>query len=138
MRIGTASLYCEPGYTFEIPYKIDLLIRNRLNEMVTQKYLFDMIQTDVLLSFIVSTSSKTEKVEAKGPDVNKRQRTVTWGLWLPYKEITKANNPIKEYIRCFFEAAGMILEGFKVKKEDVQNVRKEVEEELRKNPDLYH
>lgn len=138
MRIGTASLYCEPGYSFEIPYKIDLLIRNRLNEMVITKYLFEMIQTDVLLSFIVSTNSKTEKVEVKGPDVNKRQQTVTWGLWLPYKEITEADDPIKAYIRCYFEAAGMILEEFKVKREDIQLVREEVEEELRNNPDLYY
>lgn len=137
MRIISPSLFCEVGYSFEIPYKIKLLIVKKLNEMVISKYGFDKIQPNLTLSFMVSTSSITYKVEVKGPDINKRQRTKTWGLWLPYKEITEAEDSIKEYIKCYFMAAETILNEFNVNQEDVQNVRKEVEEAIRINPEEY-
>ena len=82
------------------------------------------------LSLIISTNLECYEVEAKGPDVDSRNKCVTWGLWLPYEEIVRSGDQTEAFISKFFEAAGIVFATYGIGLEVLKQAKTEVESEI--------
>ena len=127
MIITISSLYCEPGYSFEISHKVDLLIREKIKEMIVVPYELDKVNPKATLNLIVSTNSKTLTVDVKGNIVNRKSGFINWGLWLPYHEIVEAPNQLLAYTRYLFDAIVVLLNKYNIKEDDVRKVQAVIE-----------
>ena len=125
-----SSLYTEPGTSFDFSYRIIRLFGEVLTRRIMQPYGLDKKDKEVGLSLMISTKRECHKTEAKGPDWDKRNKCLTWGLWLPYNEIIQSANPVEVFIGKFFDAAGMALSSYGVKTEDIEQAKDEVKKEV--------
>jgi hypothetical protein len=138
MKITISALYVEPGVSFEIPYTVIGFIREVLNKRLLKRYGLNEKQNDVWLSLIISTKREYRKAEAKGPDFDKENGCLTWGLWLPYEEIFQSPDQIKMFIIKFFEAIKSILVTYGIKPDDVEQAKDEVRKEVVGNDHYSH
>lgn len=134
MKIITSSIYNEINCYFSVSHKVDLKIREKLNESIK----FDLqqahnIKSALFLNLIVSTSKTTTKVEVKGPDYNRKDEIINWGLWLPYEDIV--NNPKQNipYIAYFFDALVLVFNTYGIPQERIREIQKNVENEVINN-----
>lgn len=135
MILSVGSIFAEVGVNFEISHKVDLFIRSLIIKKIMVPYALDKQNKETLLSFIVSTSSKTMNAEVRGPDCDKRNNAITWTLWLPYKEITKAQDPLRPYIKYYFQAASEVFQHYGVDPKKVLDLQELAENEILNNPD---
>lgn len=133
MKLTISSLYCEPGVKFSISHKVGNLLREKLIEKIMIPYNLIEKDQDKFLGLIVSTSSKTKEVDVKGPDYDKKNNFVNWGLWLPYREIKEAQDQLIPFLKYFFDAVAILFKKYNVKEEDIRQVQKSIEEEVINN-----
>ncbi|RHW41963.1 hypothetical protein D1B31_04770 [Neobacillus notoginsengisoli] len=50
------------------------------------------------INLITCTKKAILEVEVKGPDINRKEKIIDWGLWLPYEKIVKYPDQRKPYI----------------------------------------
>jgi len=129
MRLAINSLYAEPGTSFELSYKVVLYIRQVLDAQIMQPYGLDRIE-DTDLHLLITTKKDCQKVEAKGPDLDRKNKCRTWGLWLPYYAIAQSPNSLEAFIDRLFEAIGLVLTAYRVKPEDLNQAKSEVKKEV--------
>ena len=137
MVLTISCLFSEPGFKFHISYKVDNFIRDKLR-ILMHTYKLDEKDKDLFLGLVVSTNSKTKKVEVKGPDVDKKNKFINWGLWLPYEDIVNTNNQLVPYLKYIFEAMVIVFGKYDVKEEDVKEIQKIVENEVVNNPEYIY
>jgi hypothetical protein len=139
MKLRIGSLFPEPGYSFNVSFKVDKLIEKLLNESIMQNLLLgnSKSKNECVLSFHVSTRESVKTAEAKGPDHNKRTNWITWALNLPYKEIEEAEDYELKYCSYFFEAALQVFNHYKVENAEriINRIKHEVEVEIKSNPE---
>lgn len=133
MKFAISHLYSEPGISFQISYKIDEYIEDKITENIMIPYGLDKNRKDTFLNLIVSTNSKTVELEVKGPDYDKESDFITWGLWLPYKNISKAEDQLPPYLKYLFDAIVLVLKNYNVNEEDIRKVQKDIENEVINN-----
>ena len=130
MNLTISSLYPQPGVAFNISHKVIRCIEQILNKVVMPQYCASPGDKNWSLSLIISTKKECKTVEAKGPDRDKRNKCLTWGLWLPYFEIVQSNDLNCQFIRHFFEAAQQAFSFYGIKSESIENARAEIEKEI--------
>lgn len=138
MRFAISHLYSEPGISFQISYKVDGYIEDRITENIMIPYGLDKNRKDTFLNLIVSTNSKTVALEVKGPDYDKENDFITWGLWLPYKDISEAECQLSPYLKHLFDAIVLVLKNYNVNEEDIRKVQKDVENEVIDNSEYLY
>ncbi|MCD4782022.1 MAG: hypothetical protein K8S27_15970 [Candidatus Omnitrophica bacterium] len=134
MKLTISSLYLEQGCEFSISFKVRKLIRQKLEEHVMQPYHFDEKDKDLFLGLIISTNSTTKRVEVKGPDFDKRNKVINWGLWLPYELIVKNEEQLVPYINYLFDALVIVFEFYNIEEDVIRNIQKIVANEVIDNP----
>jgi hypothetical protein len=82
------------------------------------------------LNLMIGTKKECTKSEAKGPDFDKRNKCITWGIWLPYNLITNSINPTETFIDNFFDAAYQVFSTYGVKPENVEKCCDEIKKKV--------
>lgn len=136
LDIITSSIYGEVGSFFSISHKVDLYITRSLNQSV--KPLININSNENSLQFvnlIVSTNKSIVSVEVKGPDYNRKDKIINWGLWLPYREIVDSSDQIIPYIKCYFDGVVIVFNDYGVEEGILRKVQMNVESEILGNPE---
>jgi hypothetical protein len=132
--IRITGLYPEAGVSFTISYKVPKFIRGVLAKIVeTHPGLAD-VEPGYDWSLMVGTRRKCRAVEVLGPDRNKRQKIVNWGVTLPYEEILNAPDQRKPYVERLFDAIERLLVPHGVPAFEIEQARDEVLSEVVGNP----
>ena len=88
---------------------------------------------DIFMGLVITTKKSVVELEVRGPEYDKRNKFINYGLWLPYKEIDDAQNYLKEYLKYFFDALVILFKNYDVPEEDIRKVQREVETEVLDN-----
>jgi hypothetical protein len=132
LKITTSSFFVESGSSFSISYKVSLLIRSQLNAIISLLIVTDQ-KKDNSIHIIVSTSKNTKNVEIKGPV--KSGKFIDWVLWLPYYEVIKDADHLKNYLHYYFDAVVLVFQKYDVPEEPIRDVHRIVENEVIGNPE---
>lgn len=135
MRFAISHLYVEPGIRFQISHKVDKYIEHKITEDIMKPYSLDKDKEGTFLNLIVSTRSTINELEVRGPDYDKKNDFIVWGLWLPYKEISEAEDQIPPYLNYLFEAIILVLAKYGAHEADIRGIQKDVEKEVINNPE---
>jgi hypothetical protein len=130
MRLAIGALYVEPGVDFEVSHIVVKHIRSALERHVIVPYGLFPEADGIWLSLLISTRKTLDKVEARGPSKDRKNKCLTWGLWLPYHEVTDSPNPLETFIDRFFDAAGMVFDTYGVSRADIMKAQAEVKLEV--------
>jgi hypothetical protein len=134
VEITISSLYLEPGYKFDISHKVDLSVRQKLEELLISSYGLDKIKEKYFLSLIISTDSKSKTVLVRGPSIDKRNEFITWSLNLPYLNVNSGVDYVPKYLEYLFDALVLVFKNYGVNEEDIRKVQQIVEKEVINNP----
>lgn len=125
------SFFSEVNCRFSISYKVNLEIRNALNEQVKSELNLPSKEEGFeYINLMVTTNSRTHAVEVKGPEFDRREKVITWNLWLPYEEITSAPSQEAPYIKFYFDALVILLERYGISEERLRSIQKEIEQKV--------
>lgn len=134
MEILTSSLFPEVNCSFSISHKIDLEIRKALNEKIKQELRLTSREEGVeYLNLIISTNTRTCEVAVKGPNVNRKEKIINWGLWLPYREIVNSSTQEAPYLHFYFEALVSLFREYGISEERIRSVQEEVSDKVLRN-----
>ncbi|MEQ7800280.1 hypothetical protein ABDJ41_10780 [Pedobacter sp. ASV1-7] len=114
MQLIVSSFFSEVGIDFKISHKVNLYIRNKFIENVMKTYGLDKDNPNRSLNLNVTTTAKTTVVDVKGPVFDKRNDFVSYGLWLPYKNIVNAKYPLQAYLKYYFDACVEVFKKYNV------------------------
>lgn len=137
MRLSISSFYGEPDFYFSISHKVDNFIRKKLTEEVMIPYGLDKKDQNIFLGLNLTTSSKTSSLEVKGPEYDKKNDFINWGLWLPYKEIAEDQDQLIPYLKYFFDAIAIVFKNYNIDEREIRKVQKIVENEVLNNPEYF-
>jgi hypothetical protein len=117
MELTIGSFYIELGIEFDFSYRINHFIRSQIKEVIMKP--LDLLENEPekFLSLIVSNKSSQAKLEVKLAKKNKRGKFRNYGIWFPYQEIVKAQNPLEKYIENFAKAVLEIFKEWKITEE---------------------
>lgn len=82
------------------------------------------------INLIVSTNKSTSNVEVKGPDFNRKDKIINWGLWLPYEDIVNSENQVLPYLKYFFDALVVVFDNYGINEERLREIEMSVEKEI--------
>lgn len=134
MQLTISNLFGEPRTSFNISYKVTRLIRQRLIEKIMVPYGIAAREPEYMLGLCVSTSKDCAETHIKGPDIDEENQFVSWGLWLPFAQISRAEDPVRVYIECFFDASAKVFVQYEVPESALRDVQRSVESEVVGNP----
>lgn len=134
MKLIINSLYIEPGITFSISHKVINLLRDKLTKSIMTPYGLTDENPDTFLGLIISTNRETRDTLVKGPDHDKRNKVVNYGLWLPYRKIINSKDILDAYLTCLFNAIVILFKTFNVNEKDVRKIESEIKQEVLGNP----
>jgi hypothetical protein len=130
LEILTSSLYNEMNSYFSISHKIDLKIREELNEKIKNHMQVESKQKDMDINLIVSTNREILNVEVKGPSFNRKYKMINWGLWLPYEPIVGSTDQVIPYLKYYYEALVILLGRYGIDEDRLKKVWVSVENEV--------
>src|ERR1700744_197535 len=112
MELTIRSWFGEVGIEFKISHKVHRLIRETLIEHIMQPYGLDQKDPSTFIGLVITTTSKTEILEVRGPEFDKRNNFINYGLWLPYHMINGTSNYLKEYLHYLFDALVILFKRY--------------------------
>jgi hypothetical protein len=135
MIFRISSLFSEPGFHFNVSYKVRKVIEKNLNsiKLLDTKFLKNH---DTFLSLIITTGSKTSKTEAKGPDYDKKNNCITWALWLEYKAIKNSDDYLLSYCENIFKAISEIFIFYGLSNNEFNSLKNKALNEILSNDSL--
>ena len=133
MVLTIRSWFSEPGVEFKISHRVHNFIRERLVEDVMKPFGLETKDPDIFIGLVITTTKNIKELEVRGPEYDKRNKFINYGLWLPYNKIVSAENYLKEYLKYFFDALVTLFKKYNVPEESILKVRHKVEEEVLNN-----
>lgn len=134
MNFLTCSIFSEVNSYFSISHKVDLKIRGALNENILSELKLSPKEKEMeFINLIICTKKAILDVEVKGPEFNRREKIINWGLWLPYQKIVRHADQRKPYIKFYFDALVLLFERYGVEENVLRHVQKEIENEVIEN-----
>ncbi|ANE45479.1 hypothetical protein SY83_03135 [Paenibacillus swuensis] len=131
MRILTSSLFSEVNSFFSISHKVDLKIREELNDTISSDLQLNTKEKDMdFINLIVSTNKATLNVMVKGPEINRKDKFINWGLWLPYEAIVSSSNQVIPYLQFYFDALIILLGSYGIPEKRIREIQVRVESEI--------
>lgn len=134
MGFWTSSFYTEPGYYFDISYKVFALIERKVAEEVGATG-FQGIKDGETLSLMINTSSSQETMEVRGPDIDRKNKVIVYCVWLPYRPIANSDNLLKAFLTNYFDGLAQLLVKYGVDERKVRKIQFELEAEVLENDD---
>jgi hypothetical protein len=131
LEILTSRLFNEVDSYFLINHKVDLKIREKLNECIKSDLQLTAKENGMcFLNLIISTNKTTFNVEVKGPDINRKDKFINWGLWLPYEDIANSENQVLPYLKYYFDALIVVFKYYGINEVRLREIEKSVENEI--------
>lgn len=127
------SWFSEPGVEFEISHKIHNFIRERLIEDVMKPFGLETKDPDIFIGLVITTTKNLTELDVRGPEYDKRNKFINYGLWLPYQKIVCSENYLKEYLKYLFDALIILFKKYDVPEESILEVKHKVEDEVLNN-----
>jgi hypothetical protein len=133
MILTIRSWFNEPGIEFEVSYKVHNFIRQTIIDDIMIP--FGLIDKDpsTYIGLVITTNPQIADIEVRGPEYDKRNKFINYGVWLPYKRICEAENYLNEYIECLFSALILLFKMYGIPSSAVTIVKNKVEEEVLNN-----
>jgi hypothetical protein len=135
MVLTISSWFNEPGVKFNVSHKIYKRIRQLLIEEIMHPFELDKKDSDTFIGLITATSLNTEALEVRGPELNKKNKTINYGLWLPYRKITESDDYLRDFLQNYFDALVKVFQHYDVPEANVRKVQKQTESEVLNNSD---
>ncbi|MFW5761467.1 MAG: hypothetical protein ACOCXH_10850 [Cyclobacteriaceae bacterium] len=137
MKINISSFYSEPELEFQISYKVYQLIQSLLESQL-ENYKLDLNNNkdnnkDITLALDVSTGKSIAKIAIKGPDYDKRNKFLNYGVWLPYKPINESQNYLDTFLEYFFDALLILFSRYDVEEKVIISIKYLVKEKVINN-----
>lgn len=133
MVLTIGSWFSEPGVEFKVSHKVHKFIRESLIEDVMKPFGLETKDPDIFIGLVITTRKNIEELEVRGPEYDRRNKFINYGLWLPYKKIDEAENYLKEYLKYFFDALVILFKKYDVPEENIRKVQHNVEAEVLNN-----
>lgn len=133
MRFNISSIFPEPGYTFDVSFKVRKLIVLKINESIFNSISFDSPYHDYVLNAVIATDSKTEVISVKGPDIFKKRKMIDYAIWIPYKKTIEGEDYLKTYIDFVFIGIEEILNRCKINFNLLGEIKRTIESEVLNN-----
>jgi uncharacterized metal-binding protein len=133
MILTIGSWFNEPGIDFKISYKVHKLIRQTLIDDVMEPYKLTNKDQDIFLGLVIATSNDTEELEVRGPEYDKRNKFINYGLWLPYKKINDSASYLSTYLTCLFDALVILFKRYDILETAIRAVQHKIEKEVLNN-----
>jgi len=90
--------------------------------------------SDFLLRLVTATSKGTTDLVVKGPELNKRAKSINFGLWLPYEKIHNSGvDYLHTYLQYYFDGLIIVFQNFGVQRESILLVKNKVEQDVLNN-----
>jgi hypothetical protein len=138
MVLTLRSWFSEVGIEFKISFKISKLVRQLLIENVMQPYDLESTNPDCFICLVITTTKNTKNLEVRGPEYDKRNKVINYGLWLPYENINNSNNYLREYLSYLFDALVILFNKYQVPESAIRDIQCKVEEEVLDNPEYIY
>lgn len=136
MILLISEWYNEKGVEFDVSHKVLKYIRKVLDENVVKDLDTDFVDyKDFYLNLVIATSKKTKELEVRGPEIKKRQKMIDYGLWLPFKKITRTNKYLEDFISYLFEAFKIVFTNYNVDIQKIETLKEEIKREVINNSD---
>ena len=133
MTLTIRSWFNEPGIHFNISYKVGQLVRQLMSNDIMTPFGLETKDPDIFLGLVIATSSSTSELEVRGPDYDKRNKFINYGLWLPYSKINESPDYLKEYLSNLFDALVLLFSKYNIPEMAIRGVQKKVEIEVLNN-----
>lgn len=134
MECLTSSIFSEVNSYFSISHKVDLKIREELNENIVSYLKLTPKEKEMdFINLITCTKKSVLAVKIEGPDFNRKEKIINWGLWLPYEKIVEYSDQRKQYIKYYFDALVILFKRYGVEEEVLRQVQKDIEKEVIEN-----
>src|SRR5476651_366358 len=104
MALTIGSGFSEPGVEFKVSHKVHKFIRESIIKDIMKPFALEARDPDVFIGFVITTRKNIKELEVRGPEYDKRNKFINYGLWLPYQKIDDAENYLNEYLKYFFDA----------------------------------
>jgi hypothetical protein len=138
MILTIRSWFNEPGIEFTVSHKVHKFARQTIIDEVLKPFGLESKDPDVFLGLVIATSENTKIVEVRGPEYDKRNKFINYGLWLPYEKINNSNNYLGEYLNNLFDALVLLFNKYDVPESAIRNVQGKVEAEVLNNPNYVY
>jgi len=133
MVLTIRSWFSEPGIEFKVSHKVRKFIRESLVEDIMKPFGLETRDPDIFIGLVITATKNTKELEVRGPEYDKRNKFINYGLWLPYEKIDDAENYLKEYLKYFFDALVILFKKYDIPEENILKVKNRVEEEVLNN-----
>ena len=130
MILTIGGLYTEVGIYFQVSHNVTKIIRRILVEKIMKP--FGLVEKDerYLLSLNITTETKCHETTIKGPDIDRRNKFITWGLYLPYHEIADHEDQRGPFLRYFFDALVMVFAKYNIPEENIRDIQRMVSQRI--------
>lgn len=133
-----SAWYNEPGIKFNVSHKIYKLIRLQLIEKVMDPTGLTAKDPDHFLNLNTTTAYDIYELAVRGPVIDKRNKFISYGLWLPYKEINDSKEYLKTFLEFYFDALLILFDKYNVPREFILDVREVVVKEVDNNTEYFY
>lgn len=133
MILVVGSWFNEVGFNFEISHKVYKLVREEIIKNIFPKFNLNEKDKDTYISLVVTTSSEIRELRVHGPQIRKKGKFIEYELWLPHDEINKAEDPLKEFIKYYFEGIKKVFLNYNVPEEAFGPIEEAVKKEVLNN-----
>ena len=125
MTLTIGSWFGEPGISFKVSYKVSKFIRQLLTDDIMIPFGLESKEPNTFLGLVITTLSSISELEVRGPQYDKKNKTINYGLWLPYKKINESSNYLTEYLCSLFDALVVFFNKYYI--EDKKNYNQNME-----------
>lgn len=133
MIIAISSWFNEPGIEFKISFKVHNLIWKYLTDDIMKPFGLEEKDPGFLMRLVTATSSDTKELDVRGPETNKRSKSISYGLWLPYEHINSSADYLKEYLYYYFNALVIVFNIYGISEASICEIQGKVEAEVLNN-----
>jgi hypothetical protein len=133
MVLTIGSWFNEPGIEFKVSYKVHKLVRQTMVDDIMKPCGLEDKDPNIYLGLVIATSSNTNELEVRGPEYDKRNKFINYGLWLPYKKINDSKDYLNEYLNNLFDALVLLFRKYDVSEAAIRSVQHKVEKEVINN-----
>lgn len=133
MVLTIRSWFSEPDVEFKISHRVHNFIRENLIEDVMKPFGLETKDSDIFIGLVITTQKNMSELEVRGPEYDRKNKFINYGLWLPYKKIEDAENYLEEYLKYFFDSLIILLKNYNVPAESILKVKYKVEKEVLNN-----
>jgi hypothetical protein len=139
MKIAFSQIYAEPGASFDLPGPLLKAVRERLDGLgkSIKQLSTKLSKEEFELVFIISTSSKIDSLNIKGPNVRRRTGEVEFSLFIPWLKTTTFEEKVEYVLPKIEEGITRVFERYNTDTFGVKDAVHTVLNQVRDNPENF-